>query len=226
MDAADSSTLTLSATSISQWRDKAASRVYSGSSTYALVNSYPSVQFNGSQTMTTTTNLNFSEVCTNAANFTCFLVLLVSSTTTGNASPFNIGISGSRFMPFYNPNGSGFFDGGTQADPRLGYSFTNNTLQIHVFNRNTGVNLLFRLNGSLTSSFTFTNPASFANQTYTGYMSPSGAFITGNLCESVYYNNDIGTANIQTIEGYLAWKWGLVGNLPANHPFKRWPPPP
>jgi hypothetical protein len=226
MDAADSSTLTLSATSISQWRDKAASRVYSGSSTYALVNSYPSVQFNGSQTMTTTTNLNFSEVCTNAANFTCFLVLLVSSTTTGNASPFNIGISGSRFMPFYNPNGSGFFDGGTQADPRLGYSFTNNTLQIHVFNRNTGVNLLFRLNGSLTSSFTFTNPASFANQTYTGYMSPSGAFITGNLCESVYYNNDIGTANIQTIEGYLAWKWGLVGSLPANHPWKRWPPPP
>jgi hypothetical protein len=28
----------------------------------------------------------------------------------------------------------------------------------------------------------------------------------------------------QTVEGYLAWKWGLVANLPAAHPFKNRPP--
>jgi len=28
------------------------------------------------------------------------------------------------------------------------------------------------------------------------------------------------TATRQKIEGYLAWKWGLVANLPANHPYK------
>jgi len=24
----------------------------------------------------------------------------------------------------------------------------------------------------------------------------------------------------EIIEGYLAWKWGLVANLPAGHPYK------
>jgi hypothetical protein len=29
---------------------------------------------------------------------------------------------------------------------------------------------------------------------------------------------------VQAVEGYLAWKWGLVANLPAAHPFKSRPP--
>lgn len=29
---------------------------------------------------------------------------------------------------------------------------------------------------------------------------------------------------VQAVEGYLAWKWGLVANLPAAHPFKNRPP--
>jgi hypothetical protein len=28
----------------------------------------------------------------------------------------------------------------------------------------------------------------------------------------------------QQVEGYLAWKWGIQANLPANHPFKNAPP--
>jgi hypothetical protein len=28
----------------------------------------------------------------------------------------------------------------------------------------------------------------------------------------------------QKVEGYLAWKWGLVANLPASHPYKNRPP--
>ena len=32
------------------------------------------------------------------------------------------------------------------------------------------------------------------------------------------------TANRQKIEGYLAWKWGLVGNLPGGHPYEDSPP--
>jgi len=26
------------------------------------------------------------------------------------------------------------------------------------------------------------------------------------------------------VEGYLAWKWGLVANLPSGHPYKNLPP--
>jgi hypothetical protein len=28
----------------------------------------------------------------------------------------------------------------------------------------------------------------------------------------------------RTIEGYLAWKWGLDANLPADHPYRNRPP--
>jgi hypothetical protein len=44
--------------------------------------------------------------------------------------------------------------------------------------------------------------------------------------EIIYYPSALSTQERQTVEGYLAWKWGLVANLPQNHPFKLWPPPP
>jgi hypothetical protein len=38
--------------------------------------------------------------------------------------------------------------------------------------------------------------------------------------EIVLYNVVLSTTNIQKIEGYLAWKWGLQANLPSGHPYK------
>jgi hypothetical protein len=32
------------------------------------------------------------------------------------------------------------------------------------------------------------------------------------------------TADLQTVEAYLAWRWGLQANLPAGHPYKNIPP--
>jgi hypothetical protein len=48
----------------------------------------------------------------------------------------------------------------------------------------------------------------------------------GLVCEVVLYYSALSTLQRQQVEGYLAWKWGLVGNLPGNHPFKLYPPPP
>jgi hypothetical protein len=44
--------------------------------------------------------------------------------------------------------------------------------------------------------------------------------------EMVGYNVQLNVRQRQQIEGYLAWKWGLVTNLPSTHPFKLFPPPP
>ena len=27
-------------------------------------------------------------------------------------------------------------------------------------------------------------------------------------------------SNVEKAEGYIAWKWGLQGNLPVSHPYK------
>jgi hypothetical protein len=37
------------------------------------------------------------------------------------------------------------------------------------------------------------------------------------------YNATLTTVERQQVEGYLAWKWGLQGDLPPSHPFKNSP---
>jgi len=46
----------------------------------------------------------------------------------------------------------------------------------------------------------------------------------GNTSEVIFFNRVLTTIESQQIEGYLAWKWGLQANLPANHPYKLYPP--
>ena len=48
-------------------------------------------------------------------------------------------------------------------------------------------------------------------------------YYTGTISEIIVYNKDIGLGAIQQVEGYLAWKWGLVANLPPTHPYKNTP---
>jgi hypothetical protein len=42
----------------------------------------------------------------------------------------------------------------------------------------------------------------------------------GSYGELIVYNSVLSTTDRQKIEGYLAWKWGLQGNLPTGHPYK------
>jgi len=67
--------------------------------------------------------------------------------------------------------------------------------------------------------------------TYTG-ASSSGANMTGlginivgensdcDVAEIALYSVVLNTTQIQIIEGYLAWKWGLQANLPVGHPYR------
>ena len=50
------------------------------------------------------------------------------------------------------------------------------------------------------------------------------ATLDGDIAEVVVVNTDTDTATREKIEGYLAWKWGLEGNLPVSHPYKSAPP--
>lgn len=47
----------------------------------------------------------------------------------------------------------------------------------------------------------------------------STAFI-GNINEMLYYNSDLPSSQVQVVEGYLAWKWGMQNWLNINHPYR------
>jgi len=52
----------------------------------------------------------------------------------------------------------------------------------------------------------------------------SGACLTGYSLEGLALDSVPNTTDRQFVEGYLAWKWALVGNLPVAHPYKTVPP--
>jgi len=54
----------------------------------------------------------------------------------------------------------------------------------------------------------------------------SNTFFTGSISEILVYNpsSALAYSDIQKIEGYLSWKWGLQTNLQTSHPYYNNPP--
>jgi hypothetical protein len=77
--------------------------------------------------------------------------------------------------------------------------------------------------GSSVTNFTISTTPGMATNLMVGARLIGGGLrgsFFGNICEIIVYNVALSTAQRQTIEGYLAQKWGLTANLPAGHPFK------
>jgi hypothetical protein len=52
----------------------------------------------------------------------------------------------------------------------------------------------------------------------------SGETSAYQIAETMLYDTTLSIQDTFALEGYLAWKWGLVASLDANHPFKSNPP--
>ena len=89
--------------------------------------------------------------------------------------------------------------------------------------RSPGRNIV--LNGSIVATDTNAQPIiSWVGGCIGAYAPPTGNWYNGSIAEILFYNKALPIGNQQQIEGYLAWKWGIQGNLPASHPFKNAPP--
>jgi len=74
------------------------------------------------------------------------------------------------------------------------------------------------------------NVASDTNTTLlNGWASPvigqsfSGYYYVGKMREMIFYTGELSTAQRQQVEGYLAQKWGIQGQLPQGHPGISYP---
>jgi hypothetical protein len=74
--------------------------------------------------------------------------------------------------------------------------------------------------GNGTVNVTFTGNSGNPLSTSMGFNIGSSAGFIGNIYDVIMYNTTLSTLQRQQIEGYLAWKWGLQANLPADHPYK------
>ena len=63
------------------------------------------------------------------------------------------------------------------------------------------------------------NAADFTDSIYFVGRSGLPAEIQGHYCEIILYNTNLSESQRQSVEGYLAWKWGIQSNLPNTHPF-------
>ena len=222
VDAADSSTLTLSGTNVSAWRDKSSNAfplTLTGTPTWTS----NSVNFTGSQSFTNSAiSLNLSSMSvflvgynvTGITNGGGLLSLVPLSTGTDynqtNAITYNFSSTLAQLYTTFNYTASAI--NANYISP------TNPILFTHVQN-GTAMTLY-----SLGTSF-YSTTTNFTPGTTTGlaigarYQHGNGtasAYLYGTVKEIIVYNTALTTTQRQMVENYLAWKWGLNQSLVAR----------
>jgi hypothetical protein len=228
LDAADRNTLTVSGSNVSSWRDKSGNNNNATQATVAnqpttgtLLNGLNVLNFTGTQPYFSFPTISY----TNITVFTIFR----NTTLRAYSSPLFIG----PFFFFYT-NGAGnsvigtgrlgVNDEGVISQAAAGITTTNYLL--YSLNLTVGATDIvnFYINGTNAANF---NGAASGGRSYYQVGSTDGVgATTGFTAEILVYNGVLNNSQRQQVEGYLAWKWGLQGSLPATHPFKNWPPAP
>jgi hypothetical protein len=214
---------------VTQWRDKSgnARNTTSYAGTPALttnaINGVQAINFNGSSSFT-------GSIPGSGTSYTIFFV--------GNFNASSGQYAG--LLCFSSPGNIDYGAGGitnTKLSDTQMYSTVNGTNT--VFTSNTlSIPFIYSLviDGTYLNNFvngtqqTPANTAQSGTFNFTNYVVANRAGNTGNyplngfVGEIIVYLNGLATLQRQQVEGYLAWKWGLQANLPANHPYKNSPP--
>ena len=214
LDGADSSSFTLSGSAVTQWNDKSGNGGNATQSTSgnrptftgsgAIFNAASNQHFNLNTTFSSTHSIFIVATPTSASQ-----VYLFGRTYPSGHPTFIINYTGSSLE--YYPGG----DGST----RTTFASPTSTF-IAGYVRNFGTSVFGRYNGNqVTISAAPTSEGSSLAWGSLGCSAPIyGNFYTGTIYEFMIFNTVLITTQCQTIESYLAQKWGLTGSLPAGHP--------
>lgn len=90
------------------------------------------------------------------------------------------------------------------------------SLRLHVNGTLIGQSDAFQSSGSTSDT-----PSEFLTLGhYTNFSDVVETPMNGDIAEVLVVRGAVDLATRQTIEGYLAWQWGLEGDLPVDHPYK------
>ncbi len=220
LDGADATTLTQAGGTVSQWSDKSGNARHITQATTGNQPTYSStsnaVVFTGNQYLNIPTAL--------AATTPVYNIFVVERRASANVmffiGQYNAMTGNTALILGYNATNVSHhttahitdcqvtipsYAGASEPTKLNRYSYTGST-------RSTSIN-----GGSLSTSQSFsatlttwTNPnVGIGFGTIYGYI--------GNIHEIIFYNATLTNTQQQTIEGYLAQKWGLTASLPAGH---------
>lgn len=232
-DAADVDTITESSGNVSQWDDKSGNIRHMVQPTVgnqpnigiSTINSIGVIDFNGGEFLYSTglgasysgNDIPFEIIGVfkfDARSATAAVVGLDSTVDTDTLYFFGVGASGTNWRHFRRDDAANSSDSDSTA--------ANNNIQILTV-RFTGSQLALWLNGNLIYNIASTLGQFSATHATIGAILAGGLPADVDIAEMVWLATDI-TATRQKIEGYLAWKWGQVANLPVGHPYKSTPP--
>lgn len=224
LDGSDTSSMTFSGSTITQWNDKSGNTknaVSTGTPTYLTGGG---VNFNGSSYFLNQTfimNLSqrsvfivFKETSqTQYAGIFPLIPTLPEQFDQSQTSGLSYATTDSSFQVYGN-NSYGLYIGNANPLPKAIYN--------EIMNITEGSGYL---NGTNTTNVT----ATYTAGTCSGYGlacrwqegSVFGSLrLNGVIYEIVVFNTPLITFQRQQTEGYLAHKWGLQSSLPSNHPYK------
>jgi hypothetical protein len=226
LDAADASTVAQSGGSVSQWGDKSGNSRHLTQATPANQPSYSLSGLNGLNA------LSFDGAASFLANAaiglpiggsarSMFVVYKPLRTTSVNGlvgqGPFSLTTASWFTLQFRSPLGDPYF-AGYSADVGGGPSTITTTPKIAeiVYNGTTGT-----LFGTGNQYNTETRALNTLGNSFVVGRNPVGAEYANALIGEIVFLSFAATTDVrQKLEGYLAHKWGLTANLPANHPYK------
>jgi hypothetical protein len=230
MDPTDSTTLTLTGSSVSHWRDK--------STTGAVFNnlfgppSYSTTLINGLPGIDLTNQCGFISASTHTLtnSLTLAMILVVKSGIDAWGSFFTHGnrdldialernsiSAGTSLLHFQTANDNATGD----------IAYTIDRAELYLGTMTTGTSRFFeRFGGGTTTTVTATNSSTIVTGSKTIRIGRSDG---NENCDSfigeiVYYNRVLTIFERRQLEGYLAWKWGLQASLPSTHAYAKFRP--
>jgi hypothetical protein len=215
--------------SINTWTDK------SGGSRNATANTpitYNSTGLNNKPALTfTNTQYLLGNVSITTPTLTIFAICSLNSLSHASARIVSLSAAGiedygsNLYMGLVRNNGSSnftpyrngaYFPSNTGAPPNYlnpylvecWFDGTNEYFTVQIGNSTTILSTGSSGNFGVSSFGIGIDRGNFGDGTFYGFMS-----------EIVVYNTSLSTADRQSVEGYLSWKWGLQTNLPSTHPY-------
>ena len=220
LDAADSSTMTISTGSVSQWNDKSGNG-YSFANNATLTpwnygsSYYPTITYGGLNNQNIVTFNNQSLGC-------------VDVFPSGNAQSFSIFLVGTSFMG----RGEDGYGGGWSvsipdylgsivlvANGAAGYTMTNGSGLLNYLElAQAGTSVIKTYNsGSLIQTQSVANYTLRTSSIGLEIGRRSGYYKNGYIAEILIYTRVLSTTERQQVDSYLAQKWGLTASLPGDH---------